>query len=110
MTQYLIAHKVRGEPAFDIAEQIAIGNEEGWIIPTSGHRAYPYWHMEIGKLNEQLQGENGYWVFDTMPPDLPEHYEVTAAPKGKGSGLSSRALLEQLGLAKPLPPMTRRSW
>ena len=39
---YLILHKVRGEPAFDIAEKITIGKEEGWIIPTSGHRAYPF--------------------------------------------------------------------
>jgi hypothetical protein len=39
---YLILHKVRGEPAFDIAQKIMIGKEEGWIIPTSGHRAYPF--------------------------------------------------------------------
>ena len=39
---YLIAHRVRGEPAFDIAQRSQIGDEEGWIIPTSGHRAYPY--------------------------------------------------------------------
>ena len=29
---YLILHKVRGEPAFDVAQKIQIGGEEGWII------------------------------------------------------------------------------
>ena len=45
---FLIAHKVRGEPAFDVAELLSIGPEEAWIIPTSGHRAYPlaYWAIE----------------------------------------------------------------
>src|SRR6516225_1037078 len=38
---YLILHKVRGEPALDIASAIMIGEEQCWLIPTSGHRAYP---------------------------------------------------------------------
>lgn len=66
---YLIAHKVRGEPAFDIAQQMECPICKGvgcaglhpedayegpscdecealgywWIIPTSGHRAHPIW-------------------------------------------------------------------
>jgi hypothetical protein len=38
---YLIAHKVRSELAFDIAQRVVIGDEDVWFIPTSGHRAYP---------------------------------------------------------------------
>jgi hypothetical protein len=42
---YLILHKVRGAPAFDIAIQMFVECESDpgpwWIIPTSGHRAYP---------------------------------------------------------------------
>ena len=62
---YLIAHKVRGEPAFDIA--IKMG--DWWIIPTSGHRAYPYWHCGFVPL------ETG-----PMPADLPDHYPGAKAP------------------------------
>ena len=60
---YLIAHKVRGEPAFDIA--INMGG--WWIIPTSGHRAYPYWHQPI-----YLED----WQLPPVPADLPDHYPV----------------------------------
>jgi hypothetical protein len=44
---YLIAHKVRGAPALDIAVQMHVADEVWWIIPTSGHRAYPYWHESL---------------------------------------------------------------
>ena len=36
---YLILHKVRGELAFDVAQRVAIEDEEVWFIPTSGHRS-----------------------------------------------------------------------
>ena len=53
---YLILHKVRGEPAFDIATRLQIADEEGWIIPTSGHRAYPKGvpGQGLGKLNQDI--------------------------------------------------------
>ena len=62
---YLILHKVRGEPAFDIAQNIMIGNEEGWIIPTSGHRAYPYQRWSLDKQ----------WHMG-IPEDWPDHYDA----------------------------------
>ena len=62
---YLILHKVRGEPAFDIAQKIMIGKEEGWIIPTSGHRAYPYQHWPLNKQ----------WHMG-IPKDWPDHYDA----------------------------------
>lgn len=73
-TLYLIAHKVRGEPAFDIAIRLQIGNEEGWIIPTSGHRAYPYLSFPINKF--YLQALNS-----PIPENLPDHYAINAPPK-----------------------------
>lgn len=53
---YLIAHLVRGEPAFDIAircDDMGTESDPGpwWIIPTSGHRAYPYWWTETSLLS-----------------------------------------------------------
>jgi|SRR6266478_5267164 len=89
---FLIAHSVRGEAAFDVAVQMECPHCRGtsatlpigcfecdslgywWIIPTSGHRAYPYacqpWHaMDIGP------------GFDKpMPPNWPDHYKTKAAP------------------------------
>ena len=61
---YLIAHKVRGEPAFDIAVKMEMADGCWWIIPTSGHRAFPYWHERIK------------FQIAEMPADLPDHYPV----------------------------------
>lgn len=102
---FLIAHKVRGEPAFDIAHQMLIDGEVAWITTTYGHRAYPYWWMEIEHIAEAAQ-----IVMPPMPESTPEHFEVTAAPKGKGSGTQGKDLLAKLGLIKPKEPMSRRSW
>jgi hypothetical protein len=69
--QYLILHKVRGEPQYDIAEKCMIGDEEGWVLCTCGHRAYPYLS----------------WPAPEMPlvgPDFaghPEHYASKPEPK-----------------------------
>ena len=73
---YLIAHKVRGALAFDVAHKLQIGTDEGWIIPTSGHRAYPFWHAELGTVFcSQL-----WAVMPQLPEDLRDHYEVDAKP------------------------------
>lgn len=132
---YLIAHKVRSEAAFDIACQIQCPECQGgsiihsvnnytngtdtviscqecdgegywWIIPTSGHRAYPYWSKPLSdaKFNCDstcLTYEGFAWedVTDVgqMPPDLPDHYTTRAAgPTPK------RNLLAELGLSKPV--------
>ena len=69
---YLILHKVRGKPAFDVAQKIMIGNEEGWIIPTSGHRAYPSEWKPLEGLCELTST-----VIDhALPTDLPDHYDT----------------------------------
>lgn len=103
---YLIAHKVRGEPAFDIAihcDDMGTEDDPGpwWIIPTSGHRAYPFWHSNLFSLiNEGTgcdarEGWLGY-IMTNMPPDHPDHYQLTAAPR-KAPG----DLLKKLGLGQP---------
>lgn len=121
---YLIAHKVRGAPAFDIAEHMTCPHCDGcgrgdfgesawchacdgaghwWIIPTSGHRAFPYWHEAIGNLRR----DDGYDYYEInpgeMPPDLRDHY--TAEKE------IARSLIDVLGLIHaPLvqPPIKRR--
>ena len=137
---YLIAHKVRGEAAFDIAirmecpicrgtgakcvvegpecgECIALGY--WWIIPTSGHRAYPWWHqrLDITTYTGALKGSLDVGVKDClvepMPPDWPDHYQcdidaetlraITVTDIAK-----AHTLLEQLGLMKKPEPFTRR--
>lgn len=77
--QYLILHKVSGSPAFDVAEKIQIGDEEGWIIPTSGHRAYPYWHVRLDNQCGHITSN-----MPPMPDDWPDHYQITDVPAKKG--------------------------
>ena len=109
---YLIAHRVRGQPAFDVATRMECPlctQEDGdipgchecddlgyrWIIPTSGHRAYPY-NWAYYEFDHLLPPGN------PMPPSLPDHYPTRATP--------TISLAEALGLTKPrpLPPIIRR--
>lgn len=102
---YLIAHIVRGEPAFDIASQIEVNDEVIWIIPTSGHRAWPYWSALLEDIDDcydlRLHGR-GNIALDTMdgppepPSDWPDHYSTTATP---GRGLITN-LASLLGIGK----------
>lgn len=82
-THYLILHKVRGEPAFDIAHKLQIGEEEGWIIPTSGHRAYPIMHWALEELIDASDyPHRSPFGYAERPlagwSDLPDHYETKA--------------------------------
>lgn len=67
MTQYLILHKVRGEPSFDCAEEI----EPDMWITNSGYRAYPVQKWDLATLASK-------WNMDTIPipEDWPDHFEV----------------------------------
>lgn len=122
---YLIAHKVRGEPAFDIAtrfkcpicEPIRQGldpDERGsvhcaecdegqhwWVIPTSGHRAYPYWFVSLGSCISihEMKG----WRVEDMPADLPDHYQTHAKP---GTGITD--LFSKLGFQRATTPQVTR--
>jgi hypothetical protein len=126
---WLIAHKVRGEPAFDIAvrikcpicEPIRQGldpDERGtihcdecdegqhwWIVSTSGHRAYPYWITELSNFGYVFKSDGSVPdLIAPMPPDLPDHYQTTAKPgEEKVTDLSSL-----LGLRKRVMPEVKR--
>jgi hypothetical protein len=92
---FLIAHKVRGEPAFDVATQLQIGEELGWVIPTSGHRAYPYWWYSLNRVINTIT-----WVDQpptSMPEGLRDHYAAHAAPAPAGGKITSLSLAD-LGL------------
>lgn len=106
---YLIAHKVRGEPAFDIAHKLQIGDEEGWIIPTSGHRAYPLatWLLEdLADCSDYPHVRPA--EFDHLDNSLwgaaPDHYTTTA---DKGRGLI-KDLAAVLGLPRSSNPVVTR--
>jgi hypothetical protein len=98
---HLILHRVRGQPAFDIAERIQIGDEEGWIIPTSGHRAYPakWWKLEYLFDGSDFPHTYPVEFADRLPKDWPDHYE----PKPAEPLITN--LLNALGLA---PKIERR--
>lgn len=124
---FLIAHKVRGEPAFDVAVQmecpecggdqdhLGIGCHEcdslgyWWIIPTSGHRAYPWWSTNLLDIDDSYylkfeEDKSGFLEGPgPMPSSLPDHYTTRAAPKV--------SLAEALGIkSRPVPstPIVRR--
>lgn len=124
---YLIAHKVRGEPAFDIATNMICpecndgedcegcpecdGTGLWWIIPTSGHRAYPIMNWPLNALCHN-DGKDYDWSLDVITESgplakhpkfasLPDHYPERSAP--------SRDLASLLGiLDRPLAPIKRR--
>jgi hypothetical protein len=86
---YLIAHKVRGELAFDVAIKMpmSIGGhtENWWLIPTSGHRAYPYRYWALEDLLD-TSDINNYGYHDcigmldiTIPDSWPDHYQQQQA-------------------------------
>lgn len=131
MTTYLIAHVVRTQPAFDIAERRPCAvchadsdvvdfevpqtddcyecNGKGywWIIPTSGYRARPYADFHLDKLlGETLYDE----CIRGVPADWPDHYAANDRPAKPSPAdiASARSLLESLGLLKPPTSINRR--
>lgn len=122
---YLITHKVRSEPAFDIAIQMpcpecanagcAECDGEGfwWICSTSGHRAYPYWFIALNEVYYEIEGDghSGACPIDTsairMPEGIVDHYRVNASPRAKVADVG-RSILASLGLTKPSAPIKRR--
>lgn len=104
---FLIAHKVRGEPAFDIAikmdcPECTAGCPEcdglgyWWIIPTSGHRAHPYWETPLSKLYTHTGlGDGAIQSIPAIdpPPDCPDHYPIKSeASKAKLSAILTNLL------------------
>ena len=107
---YLILHKVRGEPAFDIAIQFEFDDgEAGWIIPTSGHRAYPYKHWLMDELVDASDYPHvrpfDYYAALAAPEGWPDHYQPQRSPSIVLTTAS--ALLAKLGLG-PAPIKRRR--
>lgn len=112
---FLILHKVRGEPAFDIAIQIPCPlchqgeypmcvecDESGlwWIIPTSGHRAHPYQHWRLEDIFDVPHEGDLAWNY-AMPDPWPDHYPSRTAPAIDISSVIT-------ALAKPSEPVERR--
>lgn len=127
---YLIAHKVRGEPAFDVATQMECPLCHGagtdtiaaseqvitchecdslgywWIILTSGHRAYPIMHWSLNDLYDgdcSVLTEAGPLTEHPLWSQTPDHYTTRAAPRID--------LATALGIKAPtvtLPPLPRR--
>lgn len=112
---HLILHKVRGEPAFDVAIKLtldrdlecttAIDDDEVWIIPTSGHRAYPFWSSKLTELHINLLNPTQF-ITHALTLKLeghPDHYSCNDRPLKEDVYLvkqRAKGLLENLGLVK----------
>jgi hypothetical protein len=115
---FLVAHKVRGEPAFDVATRMECpecpeGTDEGfciecdntgfwWIIPTSGHRAYPVMNWKLAELGDVTDYHSVSILREAGPLEahpkfasVPDHYAHRAAPKV--------SLIEALGIRPAAP-------
>ncbi|SRR6266568_4352464 len=111
---FLIAHKVRGEPAFDVAEKMECSLCHGlgcfecdstghwWIIPTSGHRAYPFDSYSFSTIEGLGLGFDEV-IGAAMPLNLPDHYAHSTAQHENRLA----ALLATLPPA-PVKPFKRR--
>ena len=79
---HLILHKVRGEPVFDVAVQL--DDSDIWIIPTSGHRAYPFEAWPMNELGIALNNFKWVPVADVAQhpgwADWPDHYSAATKP------------------------------
>ena len=74
---HLVLHKVRGEPAWDVAEPATFGDDQGWVIPTSGHRCYPSRVYPIDNLVAIDNPQGRELVADILDVShLPDHYSV----------------------------------
>ena len=137
---YLIAHKVRNEPAFDVATRMECPHCRGateietgqisaveciecdslgywWIIPTSGHRAYPFFHCDLPALLEHDPTVGWEIRYGNLFPDaeyvrigelplIPDHYPHALAPD-----TPKRNLIDLLNLrpkSAPTAPFPRR--
>lgn len=103
---FLIAHRVRGLPAFDIAIQQTCAICEGqcggeyvscdecgddgywWIVKTSGHRARPYCCCVLEEL-DFLSGKHPDEYLGVMPSDWPDHYACNDRHRSAPSSLST---------------------
>lgn len=102
-TLYLIAHKVRGQPAFDIAIQMEVEGEDEpwWILPSTGHRAYPYWSYKLQDLFT-------YSNVGLPPADWPDFYrQPSVRVKDPAPDRKALDLLTAIGLI-PSTPINRR--
>lgn len=106
MIQYLILHKVRGEPAFDVAHEL---EPDVWIVSTSGHRAYPVRTWQLDELVDasdinQNGGHNRPTDYedDQGLTNAQDHYDVL--PQAQKKGLDQ--LLKTMGIAKQVEQPT----
>jgi hypothetical protein len=80
-----------------------------WIIPTSGHRAYPYltWNLEDlfdgSDINMNGHHPKPWDLIEGCPQDWPDHYECN----DKGTALPAGATVLSI-IAKLMPKMRDR--
>lgn len=116
---FLIAHVVRSTPTFDIAAQLpcpechSLGcpecDEEGfwWVVPTSGHRAYPYWSQSLWDLSYMWDEDHHSVLKDIppAPPGWPDHYLIRASPTSPKTSLAdlmAKAMATSTSTASPI--------
>jgi len=92
---YLVKHRVRDEVAFDVALRLALsGGRQLWLIPTSGHRAYPFEYKPLTPLVEGMT-KCAEWS------KVPDHYAYMERKRPSlVARLRSRVAAAMHGLAR----------
>lgn len=96
--QYLILHKVRGEPSFDCATQVWTDVGLIWIT-NSGHRAYPVWQAPL--IDTIFEGNVIMKDMPPIPTDWPDHFQVQGEKPPPSFNIMDT-------IHKMLPKITRR--
>jgi len=82
VSKWLICHLVRGEPTYDIAEDVeGTPSDPGpWYITSVGWRAYPYWVHELDDLFNRAR----IIELNAKPTgDWPDYIKKQSSPKSK---------------------------
>jgi hypothetical protein len=94
---YLIVHKVRGQPTFDVAQRFALsGGEEIWMIPTSGHRAHPFAHQALGRSFDYMTVFTNGAEWDALPDYYPQQGDEPEPAQKRGALRTLSASLRAL--------------
>ena len=110
---FLILHKVRGSPAFDIAtrcDDMGTPSDPSpwWIIPTSGHRAYPWFTAPLNQLVDMYYIDGDVEKPMAIPDNWPDHYQASQARSRLATAASDILSLMGIGKPKPQEPVKRR--
>lgn len=106
---WLVLHKCRGEPCFDICTSVQV-EDEVLFVTSTGHGCYPVATWRVGDLPDRVRLEDCWAETNWASPELKDMFTITKATVGDKAAAKAEAkaagsaLLGKLGLGKAPPP------